>query len=114
MRKHSCRGISIATSFWIPKAFPKEKFKGTITNLSDVNFSTDGTCDAAVVGNLTIHGVTKAISNNGTITVSNGAVQVDTKFNVTLADHEIAFEKGKPSTNVSKEVEVIVKSVFSK
>jgi len=36
------------------KTFPKSKFKGTITNLSDVNFGADGTYSANVKGSLEI------------------------------------------------------------
>ncbi len=96
------------------KKFPKGRFKGQITNLSDINFGTDGTYQTTVEGEMTIHGVTNPVSEKGTITVAGGVVTVDSKFQVTLADYEVAFSKGKPSTNVAKMVDVTVKSVFNK
>jgi polyisoprenoid-binding protein YceI len=92
------------------KQYPKSKFKGTITNLSDVNFSKDGTYKAKVKGEMELHGVTKPISEEGTITVNGKKVIVDLKMNITLADYNIAFEKGKPSTNIAKTIEVTVKA----
>ena len=50
--------------------FPKANFKGTITDLSKINFSKDGTYPVTVKGDLTIHGVTKNIEAPGTITIS--------------------------------------------
>ena len=94
------------------KTYPKAKFKGNITNLSDIDFSKNGTYDADVSGELTIHGVTKPVTEKGTITVNGDKVLVDTKMQITLADYEIAFEKGKPSTNIAKTIDVTVKSEF--
>ncbi len=94
------------------KTYPKAKFKGNITNLSDIDFSKNGTYDADVSGELTIHGVTKPVTEKGTITVNGDKVLVETKMQITLADYEIAFEKGKPSTNIAKTIDVTVKSEF--
>lgn len=94
------------------KTYPKAKFKGNITNLSDIDFSKNGTYDADVSGELTIHGVTKPVTEKGTITVNGDKVLVETKMQITLAEYEIAFEKGKPSTNIAKTIDVTVKSEF--
>lgn len=103
-----------SNKFLDTKNYPKGKFTGSITNLSDINFTKNGTYNATVKGDLTIHGETKAITEKGTITVADGSVQLDSKFQATLADFKIAFAKGKPSTNVAKIVDVTVKSVFKK
>lgn len=94
------------------KTFPKAKFKGNISNLSDIDFSKDGTYNVNVSGELTIHGITKPVSEKGTIKVKGNKVFVDTKMNITLADYEIAFESGKPSTNIAKTIDVTVKAEF--
>ena len=90
------------------KAFPKAKFNGKITNLSSIDFSKDGTYDATVDGELTIKDKSKPVSAKGTIVVKGASVMVNTKFNINLADYGVVFKKGKPSTNVAKEVEVTV------
>jgi len=94
------------------KQFPKSKFKGMITNLSDVNFDVDGTYKANVTGDLTIHGETKSLTENATITIASGVVTIDVVMDITLADYKIAFEKGKPSTNIAKTVKATIKTVY--
>lgn len=95
------------------KAFPKSKFKGKITNLSEINFSKDGVYNATVKGELELHGIKKTITEKGSITIAGDKATVDLKMNITLADYEIAFEKGKPSTNIAKTIEVTVKAEHS-
>ncbi len=94
------------------KAYPKAKFKGNITNLGDIDFSKDGIYNVNVSGELTIHGVTNPATEKGTITVKGNKVIVDTKMMLTLEDYEIAFKNGKPSTNISKTIEITVKVEF--
>ena len=69
--------------------FPKADFKGFVTNIKDINFSKDGTYAANVKGTLTIHGVSKEISTDGTIMVSGGKATAKTKFNISLKDFNI-------------------------
>ena len=94
------------------KKNPKAKLKGKIANLEAVNFTKDGTYEAEVVGDLTINGVTKPIKEKAIVEVANGKVSLNSKFNLTLADYEIAFKKGKPSTNIAKTVEVTVEAEY--
>jgi polyisoprenoid-binding protein YceI len=95
-------------NFLDTKTHPKGKLVGRITNIDEIDFSKDGIYQADVEGKLSIKGETKPISEKGSITVKNGNIGVESKFNVTLADYGISFVKGKPSTNVAKEVEVTV------
>jgi len=107
MQKHFNSGKFLDT-----KQFPKSKFKGTISNLSDINFGADGTYTAKVSGDLTIHGVSKSLSQDATIMVAGGEVTVDVVMDITLADYKIAFKKGKPSTNIAKTVKATIKTVY--
>lgn len=90
------------------KQFPKAKLVGKITNLSDIHFDKDGTYNANITGELTIKDKTNPINEKGTITVKGGSVTISSKFNITLAQYGVTFEKGKPSTNIGKSVEVTV------
>lgn len=90
------------------KQYSKAKLKGSIANLSDVNFNKDGNYEVTVKGDMTLHGITKPILVKATIVVKNGNVSVKSKFNIILSDYKVAFEKGKPSTNIAKSVEVSV------
>lgn len=94
------------------QAFPKAKLTGRITNLDKIDFSKDGTYAATLEGELTIKETTKPVKENGTITVKGGLVEVQSKFNITLADFGVTFVKGKPATNIAKTVEVTVLSEY--
>lgn len=94
------------------KENPKAKLTGKIVNLNDINFSKDGTYQANVKGDLTINGITKPVTEKATIVVKNGKISLNSKFNITLADYEVAFEKGKPSKNIAKTVEVTVQAIY--
>lgn len=96
------------------KKFPKAKFKGTITNLSSVNFSEDGTYNADVSGELTIHGVTNKVSEKMTLTIKNGTATGVTSFNITLAEFDVVFTKGKPSKNIAKSVVITANLNYTK
>lgn len=88
------------------KEFPKGKFKGTITNLNDIDFNENGSYSATVSGQLTIHGVTNDIEEILKLEVNDGAVSGMTEFNITLSDYGVVFEKGKPSTNIGKAIKI--------
>lgn len=95
-------------NFLDTKAHPKGKLVGKITNMDEIDFSKDGVYQADVEGELSIKGETKPISEKGSITVKDGNIGVESKFDLTLADYGISFVKGKPSTNVASVVEVTV------
>ncbi len=94
------------------KQFPKAKLIGKITNLSVLNLKKDGTYSVKVNGTLELHGITKPVDENATVTVKDGVVSVSSKLTIVLADYKIAFEKGKPSTNISKSIAVTVDATF--
>ncbi len=69
--------------------FPRADFKGTITNLAAINFAKDGIYKAIAKGDLTMHGVTKNITVNGTITIKAGKPTATAKFTITMTDFKI-------------------------
>ncbi len=71
--------------------FPKAEFKGVITNNSTVNYAKDGTYPVKVSGKLTMHGETKTIETNGTVTIKNGKINTIAQFDVLLADYKISI-----------------------
>lgn len=92
--------------------FPKAKLKGKIVNLDQIDFKKDGVYNAVVEGELTIKDISKPVREVGTVTVKGSNIEVNSKFNVTLADYGISFADGKPSTNIAREVEVTVKADY--
>lgn len=95
------------------KKFPKSKFKGIITNLSDIDFTKDGSYNANVEGELTMHGVTNKVTEKGKIIVNGEKVLVETTMKLTLADYEVAFKDGKPSTNIAKTIDITIKAEYN-
>ena len=93
--------------------FPNATFKGKITNLKDVNFAKDGTYNVTVEGDLTIHGVTKKVTEKGVIEIKGGKVNASATFNILLADYNVTI----PNTvvnNISKSIEIRVNTVLEK
>ena len=81
--------------------FPTATFKGTITNVADVNFKKDGTYNAKVEGELTMHGETKPVSTTAKIVVAGSTVTTTSDFTVALADYKVeggAIAAGKVAT----------------
>jgi hypothetical protein len=89
--------------------YPKSDFKGIITNMSEADFSKDGTYNVKVNGKLTMHGITNDISVPGTITVSGNMVKAKTKFVVKLADYKITIP-GMVADKISKEATIELES----
>lgn len=87
--------------------YPKADFKGTISNLSKVDFSKDGSYPVIVEGNLTLHGVTNKVTVNGTVTVKGGKISSNAKFSIKLADYKVTVPS-IVSEKVAQTVEVTV------
>ena len=87
--------------------FPTEKFVGTITNLSDINFSKDGTYNANVEGDMTIHNKTQKVKSSGTIEVKNGKILAKSKFNLNPKDYNIIIES-RLSDNIAEVLDINV------
>ena len=94
--------------------YPTGRLVGKITNLDQIDFSTNGEYEAHVEGDLTIKGVTNKISEKGSIKVNGDVVEVQSVFFVTLADYDITFSRGKPSSNIADKVEVTVVAKYRK
>jgi polyisoprenoid-binding protein YceI len=94
------------------KTHPRARLIGKINNLSSIDFTKDGSYNAEVEGILTIKGKTKPFKEKGTITVKGGKIEIKSVFNITLADYGIAFNRGKPSTNIAKTVEVTIDAEY--
>lgn len=86
-------------------------FKGKIVD--EVDFTKDGTYEVTAKGTLDIHGVTVEREIKGTLTISNGKINLTTEFDVALKDHKIKI----PSVvvkNIAEVVKVTVNINFAK
>ncbi len=91
--------------------FPVASFKGTISNLSALNFSKDGTYDADIEGELTIHGITNPVKAKATIIIEGKKISSRSVFSIKLEDYKVsgaAIGAGK----VSKEPVITVSADF--
>lgn len=87
--------------------FPKSTFKGSISNMDEVDLAQDGSYPVKVEGSLIIHGVTKAVSVEGRLTVKGELITAEATFPILLEDYEIDV----PSVvrdNIAKEVSIEV------
>ncbi|NTW34078.1 MAG: YceI family protein [Bacteroidetes bacterium] len=93
--------------------FPNATYIGKITNESDIIYTKDGTYKAITEGNLTIHGVTKKITETGTIQVKDGKIIIVAKFNILLKDYNIKIPKNV-ANNISETVQISVNVTLDK
>jgi len=94
--------------------YPKSKFKATITNLDQIDFTKDGEYRAEIQGEMTIKDKTNPLKDSGTITVQGQTLTVNALFNLTLADFGITFdESDMVSKKIGKTVEVTVEAEYS-
>jgi hypothetical protein len=91
--------------------YPKAKFKGKIDNLADVQFTKNGEYKVTVTGQLEIHGVTRPVTTQGTISVHNGQIAAKSKFSVLVADYGIEIPK-VVADNIAKSVEIQVEAQY--
>jgi polyisoprenoid-binding protein YceI len=91
--------------------YPKAKFKGKIDNPGSINFAKDGVYTINVSGTLEMHGVTKPVTSQGTVTVKNGVITAKSKLSVLIADYNIEVPK-LVADNVGKKVEIQIQADY--
>ena len=87
--------------------FPKSTFKGKISKLSEVNFSKPGIYKVTVDGELSLHGVTKNISEPGEIEITGDGVNARSKFIIIPEDYKIEIP-AIVREKIAKEIKVTV------
>lgn len=91
--------------------YPKSTFKGTIAEISKVNFTADGTYPVSVSGELTMHGITKKVTTNGKLIIKGGSITGNAVFSVALADYKIEVPK-LVENNIAKNIEITVNCLY--
>ena len=87
--------------------YPKASFKGSITDMSKVDFKKDGSYNVTVTGDLNMHNVTNKITVPAVIQVKGSTVSANTAFKVKLDDYKIAVPK-VVENNISKTIDLKV------
>lgn len=85
--------------------YPKALFNGKITDMSQVNFARDGSYTVTVSGDLTMHGVTRAITTKADIKVSGKKISAQSSFSINPADFNISIPK-VVENNIAKTIDV--------
>ncbi len=67
--------------------YPHATFKGKINEVID--FSKPGVYDVSATGILNIHGINRERTIRGKLTIAEKILQIDTRFDVLLKDHDI-------------------------
>jgi polyisoprenoid-binding protein YceI len=70
--------------------YPKASFKGTVTDISTVDFAKDGSYKVNYTGKLTIKDVTKDVTGIATIVVKGGKITATSNMKVKPADYHIS------------------------
>tara|TARA_Y100000588_G_C13879765_1_gene763962 strand:- start:109 stop:675 length:567 start_codon:yes stop_codon:yes gene_type:complete len=91
--------------------FPKATFKGSFEVPQGLKQMTAGSYEVAVTGDLTIHGVTKALTQNITLKVEDKSITTHFVFNVKVKDHDIKIPN-LVVKNIAEEIEVTADFVF--
>jgi polyisoprenoid-binding protein YceI len=69
--------------------YPNATFNGKMTSATKIDITKDGTQTVMAEGKLTIHGVAQDRKIPATLTVKDGKIKIDAKFNVHLTDHKV-------------------------
>jgi YceI-like domain len=67
--------------------FPISTFKGKINEV--VDYTKEGITKVSATGKLNMHGVTKVVTINGTVTITGNSIIVDATFPVNLKEYDI-------------------------
>lgn len=87
--------------------YPRSEFKGQIINNSSIDYTKDVPQQVKVKGQLTLHGQTKEIMADGTVTAKDGKIFITSEFPLAVADYKIAvaaFAKSKVARIISVKV----------
>jgi hypothetical protein len=90
--------------------YPKARFSGKI--IEQIDFTQDNVYEVRAKGDLDIHGVKQTRIIRGKIIIKGGKVQIETRFVVPLADHNISIPS-IVSQKIATEIEVDFKSSMS-
>ncbi len=91
--------------------YPKATFKGKIVNNEKVNFNVNGTYTSQIEGDLTIHGVTKAVSAPATFIIEGQQIKAFASFSIKLQDYKIEIP-GVVADKISKQISINVQCIY--
>jgi hypothetical protein len=69
--------------------YPRASFTGTIQNIKSIDLTKEGKYTAKVVGNLTMHGVTKPVQTTATLNIRKGTIAAAATMSINMSDFKI-------------------------
>lgn len=73
--------------------YPNSTFSGTIKDFKKIDLTRNGTHQVEVTGDLTIRGVTRKVTSQGTIEVKDGRILGTSEFVIKLKDYNVKRPK---------------------
>ena len=98
-------------NFMESEKYPHATFSGKI--VEDINFEKLGTYEVKAKGKLKIHGITQDRIIPGTLVVEENGISIQSKFDVSLDDHQIKIPKIM-FKKIASEIYVDIKTSFKK
>ncbi len=93
--------------------YPKAGFKASILSFDQIDLEKDGKHEVTVSGELTIHGITKPVSENGMIEIVGNVISVKSDFTIKPSDYDISIPE-LVEEKIAKNIEVHVDVKFNK
>lgn len=87
--------------------YPKATFRGKVQNMAEIDVSKDGAYTLDIAGEITLHGVTKALAMKAEAKVVNGTIAAKAVFPLRVADFKIDVPR-LVIRNIAEVVEVTV------
>lgn len=87
--------------------YPKATFKGKVSNIGDIDVSKPGKYTLNVMGDITLHGVTRPIEAKAEVTVDKGILQAKAVFPLKVQDFKIKVPR-LVVNNIAEVVDVTV------
>ena len=69
--------------------YPRASFTGTIQNVKNIDLNKEGKYSAKIVGNLTMHGVTKPVQTTATLNIRKGTIAAAATMSINMSDFKI-------------------------
>ena len=93
--------------------YPKASFKGTVTDISKVDFTKDGSYKVNYTGKLTIKNITKDVTGTATIVIKGGKVTSTSALKVKPKEYNIEIP-ATAGAKIAEEITVDIRMDYTK
>lgn len=90
--------------------YPDARFTGKVNE--EIDWKKDGVYNVSVTGKLTVHGVEKNRTIQGTVTIKGGVISITSKFDISCKEHGIKIPS-MMSEKIAETVAVTVNGTYA-